>query len=101
LHLIDHSRAFRTSKDRPPDEEDAELIITPVMAERLRAIDIETLYETLDGILSKAQIRAVKKRMDRVLAEARVEEPASGPPGSPRRSRLADGVRRVAAAAIW
>jgi hypothetical protein len=78
LHLIDHSRAFRTSRKRPPDEKGEELKLTPGLAERLRAVTQEDLNERLQGLLSSVQIKAVKKRMELVLEEAEVSGEPDG-----------------------
>jgi hypothetical protein len=78
LHLVDHSRAFRMTRTRPPGLEKTRLVLTPEFAARLEALDVEGLHEAMDGLLSKPQIQAILSRRDRVLKEAvRQEEPAA------------------------
>ncbi len=69
VRLIDHSRAFRTHKGRPALYEDSRLRIPPGLAERLRALDRETLHELLGSLLKKKQLRAILKRRDQILEE--------------------------------
>lgn len=82
LHLIDHSRAFRTSRKRPPDEKGEKLVLTPDLAEALRTVELEALQERLHGLLSGTQIKAVKKRMDLVLEEAEIAGGAGNEPAA-------------------
>lgn len=74
MYLIDHSRSFRTSKGRPKDIRNVELVLSPLLAERLRALDYETLNAAMTGLLEKSQVQAILKRRDEILEDAQVNQ---------------------------
>ncbi len=76
LHLIDHTRAFRLSTGRPPGLVDVPLVIEPELRTRLAALNEEQMKQALGGLLSNAQIGAILKRRDKLLAET---EPKAAP----------------------
>ena len=67
LHLIDHSRAFRRSKLMPKRFLDASVKVPRAFYERLQAVDLESMYELLDGVLSKGRIKALVARRDKMV----------------------------------
>lgn len=69
VRLIDHSRAFRTHRGRPPVYENAPLRIPEPLAERLAALDRDTLHELVGDLLQKKQLRAILKRRDEILRQ--------------------------------
>lgn len=69
LYLVDHSRTFRLDRDRPADLRKVVTQLSPDFAERLRALDSDTLYETLENYVNRDQIRALLQRRDRILAD--------------------------------
>jgi hypothetical protein len=71
VHLIDHSRAFGSSTERPPHLEAAELRFDDRLAGRLEALDSADLRRLLGDLLSDAQIEAVLGRRDRILGDWR------------------------------
>ncbi len=90
LHLIDHTRAFRLGTGRPPGLVDVPLVIEPELRVRLAALNEEQLKSALGGLLSNAQIGAILKRRDKLLAEtvpkAAPKAPASAAPAVKRAS---------------
>jgi hypothetical protein len=79
LHLIDHTRAFRLSTGRPPGLVDVPLEIAPGLREKMAALNEAQLKQALGGLLSNAQIGAILKRRDKLLAETG-PKPAPGAP---------------------
>jgi hypothetical protein len=69
MYLIDHSRSFRTHRGRPKDIRKVELTLSPLLAERLRALDYEQLNVSMGGLLDKSQIQALLKRRDEILED--------------------------------
>lgn len=67
LHLIDHSRAFRRSKRMPDRFLDSSFRPPPAFYERLLAVDRESMFELLDGVLDKYRIKALVVRRDRMI----------------------------------
>jgi hypothetical protein len=67
LHLIDHSRSFRLQKSLDDKVEEALWTLPRRLLERLRSMDREGMTELLGGLLSKAQIKALLARRDRIL----------------------------------
>ncbi|MBT8132165.1 MAG: hypothetical protein KJO35_07840, partial [Gammaproteobacteria bacterium] len=47
--------------------DNADISLSPVLRQRLEALDFEQLQSTLRDVLSKRQIRALLKRRDRIL----------------------------------
>jgi hypothetical protein len=71
MYLIDASRAFRTNRGRPQDIRKVTLKLSPMLAERLEALDAETLNAQMRGLLERSQIQALLKRRDEILEDWR------------------------------
>jgi len=69
LHLIDHSRTFRIVKDLRAGFESAPISMPEVLVPRLAALDAKVLKVLLEGMVSKAQIKAMLGRRDKILAK--------------------------------
>lgn len=69
LVLIDHSRAFSTRTQDPVLLYKGGVVVPPELAERLRALDRQTLQDALGAYLHRRQIDALLKRRDRLLSE--------------------------------
>lgn len=69
--LIDASRAFRTDRGRPQDIRKVDLKLSPLLAERLAALDAGTLNEQMRGLLERSQVQALLKRRDEILEDWR------------------------------
>jgi len=67
LHLIDHSRSFRLQKNLLEGMEEEPMALPRWLHERLQSLDREGMERLFDGLLSKAQIRALLARRDRIL----------------------------------
>lgn len=69
FHPIDHSRAFRLDEKPPPSTRGKtdSLSVPNAVAERLRAMDRETLDDLVGDLLEKAQVRAILKRRDKLV----------------------------------
>jgi len=67
MYLIDHSRSFRTNRGRPQDIRKVKLKLSPLLAQRLEALDYEQLNAAMSGLLEKSQIQAILKRRDEIL----------------------------------
>jgi hypothetical protein len=67
LHLIDHSRAFRTHRELPKRFERRVTRVPRALYERLGALEEKPLVELTRGVLSKGQVRALLVRRDRIL----------------------------------
>jgi Calcineurin-like phosphoesterase len=68
LVLIDHSRAFATHSKPPVLLYKGELRLPRALAERLRALDRETLERELGAWLHRRQIDALLRRRDQLLS---------------------------------
>ena len=67
LHLIDHSRSFRLQKRLLEGMEEEPMGLPRALHERLRALDRKMMTTLLGDLLSKAQIKALLARRDRIL----------------------------------
>lgn len=67
LHLIDHTRAFRSSRKPPESFMKVPAKITPELLASLEALAEERLVELLAGLISKARIRALLERRDLIV----------------------------------
>jgi hypothetical protein len=65
---IDHSRAFRTKKSLVAEQ--MMMRFSPDLLERLEALDLDSLTDSLGDLLSKGQIKALLKRRDLILVRA-------------------------------
>jgi len=78
LYLIDHSRAFRLQRELPED-----FLRRPVRIPRELVAELENLNENdltdlLEGLIDKAQIRALLVRRDLILQKVRQDLEAYG-----------------------
>ena len=71
LVLIDHSRAFRLSRNLPPDFRNFPIQVGDEMARRLERLDREMLTEELGEYIDRDQIRALLARRDDLLKQYR------------------------------
>lgn len=67
LHMIDHSRSFRLRKNLLEGMEEEPMALPRRLHERLQSLDRDGMEELLGGLLSKAQIKALLARRDRIL----------------------------------
>lgn len=72
VRLIDHSRAFRTHSGRPASFKDSRIRMPLVLAERLRALDRDKLYELIGDYIGRKPMRALLKRRDQILKDAEI-----------------------------
>lgn len=70
LHLIDHSRSFRTDSRPPENLRNALLPVADDLRPALAALDLERLKARLGDLLSHEQLKAVLKRRDWLLDQA-------------------------------
>lgn len=70
LILDNHSRAFGTSRGRPPYLANAPIKINTAWKEALTSLDEQTLQENFADILDKRRISALAKRRDQLLEDA-------------------------------
>ena len=70
LMLIEHERAFSTSKGRPRHLEKAPVEVTDGWRAALAALSDEVLQEQLGDVLDKRRLRALAARRDELLAQA-------------------------------
>ena len=66
--LIDHSRAFITSKKILKNEKKLPKQYDRALVEKLRTLDRETLDASFKGLLGGAQIKAILERRDFLLS---------------------------------
>jgi hypothetical protein len=67
--LIDHSRAFRTYKKLPELKENRPIPLPESVARGLQELDVDTLKNELDGLLSTKQIKAIDTRRQLLIAD--------------------------------
>jgi hypothetical protein len=67
--LIDHSRAFRTTRKLPSLKEERKIPVPEPVARSLRELDLARLSTELDGLLRPKQIRAIDLRRQLLLDE--------------------------------
>jgi hypothetical protein len=67
LHLIDHSRSFRRSKELPYRFAEAPIKLPRDLLARLEALDEARVRALLDGTVSRARVRALMARRDLIL----------------------------------
>jgi hypothetical protein len=78
LHLIDHSRSFRTSKKLTEAFTRSRARLSRELFGALRALDRESLNAELEELLDSAQIKALLARRDRILAKIARDREAFG-----------------------
>ena len=67
LHLIDHSRSFRLGKKLPESFAGSPVALTRDLHDALGRLNEADLRDEMDGLLSRAQIRSLLARRDRIL----------------------------------
>ncbi len=67
LVLVEHDRAFKATKSRPPHLKSVELEITDGWRAALAALSDETLAEHLGDVLDRRRLRSLGKRRDELL----------------------------------
>lgn len=72
VRLIDHSRAFRTHSGRPASFKESRIRMPQVLADRLRTLDRDILYELVGDYIGRKPMRALLKRRDQILKDAEV-----------------------------
>jgi hypothetical protein len=71
LYLIDHSRAFRMARRLPESYRSQPSNLPRWLLERLEQLDDDRARELFDGVLSRARIRSLLARRDRIVDKAR------------------------------
>ncbi len=69
LILVEHERAFKATKSRPPHLKSVKLKITDGWREALAAMDDKTLSEQLGDVLDRRRLRSLGKRRDDLLEQ--------------------------------
>ncbi|MDJ0712557.1 MAG: metallophosphoesterase [Woeseiaceae bacterium] len=69
LILVEHERAFKATKMRPPHLKSAELAITDGWREALSALSDNVLNEQLGDVLDRRRLRSLGKRRDELLKQ--------------------------------
>ena len=75
LMLIEHDRAFASSKGRPPHLVNAPVVVTAGWLAALESLTDEMLEQTLADVLDKRRLRALSGRRDALIAEGRAVRP--------------------------
>ena len=70
MQLIDHSRAFRSSKKRPKQYRKVDLEVSDLLRGRLQTLNEQNLKQELSAYLHPRQIEAILERRDLILKEA-------------------------------
>jgi hypothetical protein len=78
LHLIDHSRAFRLIKALPKGFQKTPVSLPRDLLPRLEALNVKSLVKRMEGLVSKAQIKALIGRRDRLLAKIEADRAEYG-----------------------
>jgi hypothetical protein len=69
VHLIDHTRAFRTKTNRPDALRKVTLSPTPELARAIAEMDDDALRQALDGLVQSMQVSSILKRRKKLVAE--------------------------------
>ncbi len=75
LQLIDHSRAFRSTKKRPKQYQKVTIDVSDLLRGRLESLDEDKLSSELSQYLHPRQIEAILARRDLILREGRGTAP--------------------------
>lgn len=67
LHLIDHTRAFRTGDALASTFVDKPARLPRAVYDRMIALEEKRLSETMRGLLTKTHVRAILERRDRIV----------------------------------
>jgi hypothetical protein len=69
LILIEHERAFKNSKGRPPHLSSASIKVSEGWRKALRALDDTVLEENFADVLDKKRLKSLGTRRDQLIAE--------------------------------
>ena len=69
LILIEHERAFKSSKGRPPHLSSASIKVSEGWRKALRALDDTVLAENFSDVLDKKRLKSLGTRRDQLIAE--------------------------------
>ena len=69
LQLIDHSRAFRSTANRPKQYRKATIEVSDLLRGRLQSLNEDNLSSELSDYLHPRQIEAILERRDLILKE--------------------------------
>ena len=69
VHLIDHTRAFRTKTNRPDALRDVSLTPSPELARGIAELDQKALRDEMKGLLHAMQVSSIVKRRKKLVAE--------------------------------
>ena len=69
LILIEHERAFKSSKGRPPHLSSASIKVSEGWRKALRALDDIVLEENFADVLDKKRLKSLGTRRDQLIAE--------------------------------
>ncbi len=69
LILVEHDRAFKATRSRPPHLKTVELAITDGWREALAALGDKVLTENLGDVLDRRRLRSLSKRRDELLKQ--------------------------------
>ena len=75
MQLIDHSRAFRSSKKRPKQYRKVTVDVSDLLRGRLNSLNEANLSSELSDYLHPRQIKAILDRRDLILREGRGTDP--------------------------
>ena len=77
LWLIDHTRAFRSSVDRPEQLSRLKIRVSDLFESKLEALNYQRLSNETSGYLHPQQIEALLKRRDLIIEEKIGTDPSS------------------------
>ena len=69
LILVEHDRAFKATKSRPPHLKTVELAVTDGWREALAALGDNVLAEELGDVLDRRRLRSLSRRRDELLKQ--------------------------------
>ncbi|MDJ0793660.1 MAG: metallophosphoesterase [Woeseiaceae bacterium] len=69
LILVEHERAFKATRSRPPHLKTVKLEITDGWREALAALGDEVLSENLSDVLDRRRLRSLRQRRDELLKQ--------------------------------
>lgn len=69
LILVEHERAFKSAKGRPPHLVSASIEVSPGWRETLKALDDAVLAENFADVLDSKRLRSLGVRRDQLIAE--------------------------------
>lgn len=78
LHLIDHTRAFRLSKDLDPKFKDLPVALSGALWEQLRSLKQEGLERLFKGLLTHEQVKYLIRRRDAIVEKIEKDIEAYG-----------------------